>query len=359
MVQMYSFPIKNCKVVSGYLYSTTERTSTYASDRFLTTSELPLDFSDAVERAASASLKCINQGFKRARIDFDTTIGDQTFTSIKNTLPVVKELLKIFSTSMDLYDEKNITSGSRIGTIRVFFPDMGAAVLARRDWQLGSQYSIEKALAKKESKDTNAVISSGSTPASSLEAVLEKIASSESPTEPSQLDRGVPACVLTANIQNDPLEVTDKLALILCPQYSEADYVKRVMDMCDFSGVPVIIINPQLINMDQGFGVRARNIRKNLINTFTSAYKLKTLKTGAVVQEWPAPFSVWSEDSAQEGGYKLLKSSASDPTREELDELFDEQEALLKGMDSSKKTSNAVLESVNGIIGFFKGMSRL
>jgi len=44
---------------------------------------------------------------------------------------------------------------------------------------------------------------------------------------------------------------------------------------------------------------------------------------GAVVQQWPAPFSVWSEDSSQESGYKLLKSSATDPTREELDELFD------------------------------------
>jgi len=94
----------------------------------------------------------------------------------------VKELLKIFSASLELYDEKNITIGSRIGTIRVFFPDMGAAVLARRDWQLGSQYSIEKALAKKESKE---VVLSGSESVSSLEAVLEKIASSESQIEPS------------------------------------------------------------------------------------------------------------------------------------------------------------------------------
>ena len=41
------------------------------------------------------------------------------------------------------------------------------------------------------------------------------------------------------------------------------------------------------------------------------------------MQQWPAPFSVWSEDSSQEGGYKLLKSSITDPTREEIDELFD------------------------------------
>ena len=28
--------------------------------------------------------------------------------------------------------------------------------------------------------------------------------------------------------------------------------------MCDFSGIPVLMINPQLINMDQGYGVRKK-----------------------------------------------------------------------------------------------------
>lgn len=52
-------------------------------------------------------------------------------------------------------------------------------------------------------------------------------------------------------------------------------------------------------------------------------YKLKTLKTGAVVREFPYPYSVWSEDSKAEGGYKLLKTFDIDPSREELDEIFD------------------------------------
>ena len=35
-------------------------------------------------------------------------------------------------------------------------------------------------------------------------------------------DDSIPSSVRTANIQNDPLEETDKIALILCPQYSES-----------------------------------------------------------------------------------------------------------------------------------------
>ena len=44
--------------------------------------------------------------------------------------------------------------------------------------------------------------------------------------------------------------------IINCYHTLTLDYVKRVMDMCDFSGVPVVMVNPQLINMDQGYGVR-------------------------------------------------------------------------------------------------------
>ena len=66
----------------------------------------------------------------------------------------------------------------------------------------------------------------------------------------------VPPCVLTANIQNDPLEISDKVVILLCPLYSEVDYVKRVLDEADMKKIPVIMVNPNLINPDQGFGVR-------------------------------------------------------------------------------------------------------
>jgi hypothetical protein len=204
--------------------------------------ELPNTFQDAVGRSASRSMACIASGQMRVRIDFDTSIGDMTYTSLKNTLPMIKEFSAILSKEMGLSmsmpetavavtDEATNTAATTSTTatvetaaaatptaetetdepertMRIFFPDMGAAALARRDWKLGTEVSE------------------------------------------------VPPCVRTANMQNDPLEPTDKVAVLLCPQSSETDFVKRIMESCTEAKIPLIMINPNLVNMDQGFGVR-------------------------------------------------------------------------------------------------------
>lgn len=340
-------------------------------------SELPDSFSDAVERAVSCSLACFETGSQRCRIDFDTSIGDLTYTSIKNSMPMVKELVRSLDKRLGLVGpsitELPPTQGSNksakkpvlvatrppkgstseiddteaaeaaeiraaealdttatsavpssvtpnaLRTLRIFFPDMGAAALARRDWKMG----------------TNA-------------------------TE-------VPTSVTTANIQNDPLAATDQLAIILCPLYSETEFVKRVMDLCDEARVPCIMINPELVNIEQGYGVRkynrrnlslcsgpfcfaacfsfiprtflststhssaepgARNIRSTLINTFPTSYKLKTLKMGALVREWPSGYSLWMEDASTDEGYALVQTFVSEPPREVVEELLDVSNTL-------------------------------
>lgn len=188
-------------------------------------SELPNTFQDAVTRASKRSLDCIAAGQMRVRIDFDTTVGDMTYTSLKSTIPMLKDLTAVVAREMDLTmtvdvptaaDSSDSEAGSEAGavaeeplrTLRIFFPDMGAAALARRDWKMGTD-------------------------------VAE-----------------VPPCVRTANMQNDVLDPTDKVAVVLCPQSSEVDYVRRIMEMCEVSSVPIIMINPNLVNMDQGYGVR-------------------------------------------------------------------------------------------------------
>lgn len=46
------------------------------------------------------------------------------------------------------------------------------------------------------------------------------------------------------------------------------------------------------------------------------------------MKEWPDAFSAWVEDTQVEGGYSLLKASATDFAREELDDLFTVRAAL-------------------------------
>jgi Domain of unknown function (DUF1995) len=67
----------------------------------------------------------------------------------------------------------------------------------------------------------------------------------------------------------------------------------------------------------------ARNLRKDLLATFVTSYQLKTMKTGAVVREWPAGYSVWNEDASVPEGYTLLETYAKEPPRELVDALYD------------------------------------
>ena len=208
--------------------------------------------------------------------------------------------------------EQGVEDATPTRSMRIFFPDMGAAALARRDWKMGT------------------------------------------------FENEVPACVFSANIQNDPVEDTDEVVILLCPLSYEVDYVKRVVQSCSEMNVPCIMINPSLVSGDQGFGVRARNLRSSLINTFTTAYKLKTMPTGAIVREYPKGYSVWVEDESDETGYTLMDTFKNDPPREVVDELYDsvaiqEENVVEKG----EAITDVVINVAKEFGKFFDGLSKL
>ena len=101
--------------------------------------------------------------------------------------------------------------------------------------------------------------------------------------------------------------------------------------------------------------IGARNMRKSVLDRFTTVYKLKTLPTGAIVREWPAQFTVWNEDETKEGGYAMLQSFPVEPTRETVNELFD---ALETGEDKVE-SGNMVVSGLNEVMGFLKGLQKL
>ena len=62
----------------------------------------------------------------------------QTYTSIKNTVPVVKVMIRKLALKLNL--EGSTSEKVNDSTIRIFFPDMGEAVLARKTWKMGPAY---------------------------------------------------------------------------------------------------------------------------------------------------------------------------------------------------------------------------
>eukprot|EP01035_Chromulina_nebulosa_P018665 gene18665-24411_t len=243
----------------------------------------------------------------------------QLSIGMKLSLPIPKTLEDIDNNqstnntagtiTQEMLDETMMQTFYPQRTLRIFFPDMGAAALARRDWKMGSIYPE------------------------------------------------VPPCVFTSNIQNDPLAETDQIAIIICPRYSEVEYTKRVIDLCQEKNIPCVLINPELVNMDQGFGVRARNIRKDILSKFETTYKLLTLKDGAVVREWPKGYSLWIDDDTKEEGFTLIQSFATDPSRETINELLDAELDKRLGKEVRGNKDNANI--VNSVVKFFQGLSKL
>jgi hypothetical protein len=169
-------------------------------------SPLPKDFEDSVAQAVFSTKTYLASGgrAKRLVIEFDTSVNDVTYTSIKNTMPFLKEF------SSQLANRWDGTEGSNSTTkpATIFFPDMGAAALARRDWMMQTNQS------------------------------------------------SVPLGVSVASIQYDKPKANDFAALIACPLYSEVDNVQRIADLCTDQEIPCILLNPALVNNDQGYGVR-------------------------------------------------------------------------------------------------------
>ena len=236
------------------------------------------------------------------------------------------------------------------GTMCVFFPDMGATALARRDWKLGWVQIHPLFSNRNDLKFMSSLLFIFLTcPLFELMYTCHRSSQSEAPPS-----------VRTANIQNDILQATDKLAIMLCPLSYEIDSVMRVKDMCEAANVPCIMINPNLINMDQGLGYRARDLRNKLISPYTMMYKLKTLSNGAIVRKYPQGYSLWLEDEkVEEGGYRLLRSFVNEPPNEVVADLLSIHAPPCKEDVEENVASRTVKDAFKGVSSFFDGLSKM
>lgn len=81
---------------------------------------IPSSLSDAASQAIAAAQTAFSTGGSRVFVEVDLSAGDATYTLLKSSLPLVRELLPLFAEGP--------------GRVHVLLPDAGAAALARRDW---------------------------------------------------------------------------------------------------------------------------------------------------------------------------------------------------------------------------------
>jgi len=210
---------------------------------------LPKTLEEATEQAKVATQTALEAGYNRLQIEL-------RFPELK-IMPVAQQFIPAFAA----WEEK----------LRVYFPDAGAAALARRDW--GEQpYKI----------------------------------------------RGI-------RDLNSELTPEDQLILFVEPSAVEVQDVEQICQMA--LERPVVMLNPRLEDVAVvGIGLAARQIRTRFLSTFESCYYLQPLEKAAIFRAFPAPWQIWVED-AETGDYNLLAETPQKPVGEVLEQLLFKNDA--------------------------------
>lgn len=329
------------------------RTSKHGLRSSMQPTELPDSLEDAAQRAAEATAQYVEQAgpMARCRVDFDTSVGDETFTILKTStefmqnfvtgccyamIPGLQEErqaqmmrvvqarseLKALQKDEETPDEEKAANLQKIISLggreegykwngpvcRVYFPDEGNAALARRDWM--------------------------------------------NPDFPK-----VPSCVQFSScggVNVDDVK-NDRLVFFFCPKASEADDVESILQKSEerASDLQLIcFVNPNLVDMGvTGFGLAGRMLRERLIDTLQYTYYLRTLQWGALTRLWPYAYSVWQEDADADGGYRLIKMLDFLPSNPEVEEYYD-----IENGTKEERKSGGMLDQFGD---FVNGMMRL
>ena len=310
---------------------------------------------DAAEIAAEA---CANFAefagpLARCRVDFDTSVGDETYTILKSSsefmqkltssvcnamIPGIqdarlKEMMNVSQAKAELRDmgepmdnddvdvqEKRdeliriirsngrdaATSQPYDGPVaRIYFPDEGSAALARRDWA-GNNL--------------------------------------------------VPPCVQFSSCGGVQVQDVrkDVVVFFFCPKASESDSVEKLLLKTEQAAPDLkltVFVNPNLVDMGvTGFGMAGRLLRERLIDPLVNTYYLRTLPWGALTRLWPRTFSVWQEDEGAEGGYRLIASLDRLPSNPEVEDIYDVENGLAQGKGAGGGFLDQFGDFVNGMM---------
>lgn len=202
---------------------------------------LPPTLEVATTQAQAATQAAIAAGYTRLQVEL-------VFSELK-VMPVAQQFLSEFESLGD--------------KLRVFFPDAGAAALARRDW--GEKPYIIRGIS-----DLNTEIRS--------EEVIVFV-------EPSSVE------------------------------------VQEVEQLCQTAETQtIVLLNPRMEDIAMiGIGYAGRQLRERFINTFESCYYIRPLEGAAIFRAYPDPWQVWLE---KDGDYELIAETPTKPVGDVLDRLL-------------------------------------
>ncbi|MBD2181818.1 DUF1995 family protein [Planktothrix sp. FACHB-1355] len=210
--------------------------------------ELPNTLEEAIAQSRQATLAAIADGYTRLQVEL-------LFPEIAlQAQSIAKQFIEVFE--------------DRIGQVKMFFPDAGAAALARRDW--------------------------GEVPFK-----IQDIGMGRTPIE-------------------NKIQPEDEIFLLVNLSSVE---VAEVEKLCNAVGDrPVILLIPHLEDAGTvGIGYAGRQLRERFLNTLQSCYYVRPLQGAAVFRCYPGPWQVWLEVG---DNYNLIAELPQKPVGEEVDRII-------------------------------------
>lgn len=223
---------------------------------------LPNSLEEAIAQSTKATIAALNNGRTRLQVQLVfPEIALQAQSIAQQFLPIFEQL------------------GVQP---KVFFPDAGAAALARRDWG----------------------------------------------TVPFKIDDvGSPRSIIEDKIQPD-----DQAFLLVGPSAVEVAQVEKLSNMA--GDRPFILLNPQMEDIYiVGIGYAARQLRDRFLSTIESCYYIRSLEQAAVFRSYPSLWQVWLEET--NGEYKLIAEEPQRPAGDTLDQIL----AKATGTDATGNTA--------------------
>ena len=226
--------------------------------------KLPNDINEAIVQGMEATKAALQDGYTRVQIEIVVPdIELQAQSLAKQFIPALLE------TSTKL---------------KVFFPDSGAAALARRDWQ-------------------------------DVTFKIEDLGTSRSPVD-------------------KKVEPEDQCFLLIAPSAIEVAQTEKLSNLA--GDRPVIMLIPKLEDVSiVGIGYAARQLRERFIKTIESCYYIRSLGGAALYRCYPSPWQVWLEENGQ---YKLIAEQPEKPVGDEVD-------MILAKATGTAKTDNSISSS--------------
>jgi Domain of unknown function (DUF1995) len=242
-------------------------------------SELPKTLNEAIDQARAATESAIADGNNRLQVEI-------LFPEL-NPMPVAERFL-------------SAEDGNTYKFNKIFFPDAGAAALARRDW--------------------------GEVPFDLLDISTKRVSVEEQ------------------------IQPEDEAILCIAPTAQE---VLQIEKLCNAMGDrPVVLLNPRLEDVSiVGIGYAGRQLRDRFLKNIQSCYYLRPLEEGTLFRCYPGLWQVWRETT---DGYELIKELPNKPVGDDLDLIF-AGETATQSDDALKPKKLSMFASMQR---FMKALSR-